>query len=137
SALPQLASAAAGNGAITFTPNTDGIVRLVPMMLNANGELVLSLVSELLRVSEGARNVIIHSESTGITQFDIGKLRVPTAADGQFWLYFTCTAPGRTISAWQVMANALPVVSLRGSLVVVGRSAQGLQDLRFSPFGGV
>jgi adenylate cyclase len=137
SALPQLASAAAGSGAITFIPNTDGIVRVVPMMVNANGELVLSLVSELLRVSEGARNVIIHSESTGITQFDIGKLRVPTAADGQFWIHFTRTAPGRTISAWQVMANALPKDSLRGSLVVVGTSAQGLQDLRFSPLGGV
>lgn len=137
SALPQLADAAAGNGAITFIPDADGIVRRVPLMVNANGELLLSLVSELLRVSEDARNVIIHSESTGINQFDIGKLRVPTSADGQFWIHFTRTAPGRTIPAWQVMTNALPKDSLRGSLVLVGTSAQGLQDLRFSPLGGV
>jgi adenylate cyclase len=43
----------------------------------------------------------------------------------------------RTIPAWKILAGEIPDAELRGKLLLVGTSAQGLMDLRFSPLGGV
>lgn len=136
-ALPVLANNAAGNGTITFIPDSDGIVRRVPMLVSARNTVLPSLVAESLRVSQTARNILVHGDASGISQIDIGKFHVPTAADGQFWIHFSRPAPNRTIPAWQVINGSVPADSLRGSMIVIGTSAQGLQDLRFSPLGGV
>jgi adenylate cyclase len=58
-ALPDLQRAAAGNGAITFVPDSDGVVRRVPMLLRLGEEPVPSLVAEALRVGQGATNYLI------------------------------------------------------------------------------
>jgi len=137
SALPVLANAAAGNGAITFRPDTDGIVRRIPLLLASEQTIVPSLVTETLRVSNGATNLVLHTDAAGAHQIDIGPLRIPTSADAQFWLHFSREAEGRTVPAWRVLTGDFSPDGLKGALVIVGASAQGLQDLRFSPLGGV
>jgi len=48
--LPLLQNAARGNGAINAVPDRDAVVRRVPMILQAGGELYPSLLAEALRV---------------------------------------------------------------------------------------
>lgn len=136
-ALPTLATAAAGNGAITFTPDADGIVRRVPLLVAVGNAVIPSLSAEVVRAAQSARSMIVHNQNTGIAQIDIGKFRIPTTADGQFWIHFTGPVAKRTISAWRILAGDFPANSLPNTLLMVGTSAQGLQDLRFSPLGGV
>lgn len=137
SALPLLAKAAAGNGAITFTPDADGVVRRVPLLVAAGHTVIPSFSAELIRVTERPKNIVVHTERSDIDQIDIGQFRIPTSADGQFWIHFTRHVAARTIPAWRVIADDFPANSFRNAIVVVGTSAQGLQDLRFSPLGGV
>lgn len=136
-ALEPLSAAAAGNGAMTFIPDVDGIVRRVPLMLQVGDAMLPSLAAEALRVAEGARTVLMHTGDDGIAAFAIGRHTVPVTANGEFWVHFTRPAAQRTVPAWQVLQGTAPAGALDKAIVLVGSSAQGLQDLRFSPLGGI
>lgn len=140
SPLPVLSAAAAGNGVLTFVPDGDGVVRRVPLLLRLGDTLVPSLVAEVLRVGQGAQNYLVRTSSTqgvGLAEVKIGQFTVPTTAAGEAWVHFSGPVRERTIPAWKILAGAVPDAELAGKLVLVGTSAQGLMDLRFSPLGGV
>lgn len=139
-ALPQLQDVAAGNGALTFVPDTDGVVRRVPLLLGLGDEIVPSLVAEALRVSQGIRNYTVTTSDeagAGLETVRIGALKIPTTAEGEMWVRFTQGGEARSIPAWKILAGEVPVETLRGQILLVGASAKGLLDLRFSPLGGV
>ena len=53
------------------------------------------------------------------------------------WVHYTAPVAERYIPAWKVFAGEVPGELLEGHLVLVGASAQGLMDLRFSPLGRI
>ncbi|NTV97053.1 MAG: CHASE2 domain-containing protein, partial [Thiobacillus sp.] len=139
-ALPILQDAAAGNGAITFVPDSDGVVRRVPLLLRLGDRAVPTLVAEALRVGQGAANLMVKTDGetgTGIQSVRIGAAEAATSADGQVWVHYTPHRPERYVPAWRVLAGTAPAEALNGHIVLVGTSAQGLMDLRFSPLGGL
>ena len=135
--LPALEQVASGNGAVTFVPDADGVVRRVPLVLQVGNKPVGTLSGESLRVALGARNVILKGASgaSGIVEVRIGKLVIPTNARGEMWVHYTPRVPERTVSAWKVMAGEIPQELLAGHIALIGSSAQGLMDLRFNPWG--
>ncbi|MEY4140004.1 MAG: hypothetical protein RLZZ371_2186 [Pseudomonadota bacterium] len=138
--LPLLSSAAAGNGVLTFVPDNDGVVRRVPMLVRLGDTLVPSLVAEVLRVGQGAQNYMLRTSETqgvGMTEVKIGQFSVPTTPAGEAWVHYTGPVKERTIPAWKILAGEIPDDQLQGQLLLVGTSAQGLMDLRFSPLGGI
>ncbi len=138
--LPLLSAAAAGNGVMTFVPDNDGVVRRVPLLLRLGDALVPSLAAEVLRVGQGAQNYMVRTSETpgvGMTEVKIGQFTVPTTSSGETWVHYTKPVKERTISAWKILAGEIPDADLKGNLILVGTSAQGLMDLRFSPLGGV
>lgn len=134
--LPQLEQAAAGTGALTFEPDTDGVVRKVPLLLALGEQVRPSLVAEALRVAQRAGMYRVRTGEAGVEQIDIGRVQIPTNRRGEFWVHFTEPQAARTIPVWQVLAGQAPQ-GLAGSIALIGTSAQGLQDLRFSPLGGI
>lgn len=111
-------------------------MRRVPLLV-ALGETVRpSLVAEALRLQQRARHYRVLSGAAGVERIDIGHLHIPTTAEGEVWVHFSRAYGERTVPAWQVLAGQAPAV-LAGSIAIVGTSAQGLQDLRFSPLGGI
>ena len=137
--LPMLQAAAAGVGAMNFLPDHDGIVRRVPLVLTDNGRPVPSLAAEMLRVSQGATNILLRGEGDGgdLAAVRIGALEIPVDARGEAWVHFAPVSRRQHIPAWRVMTGEYPKAQLAGSLVLIGTSAPGLLDTRFSPLGGV
>lgn len=135
--LPELEKAAKGNGALTFVPDGDGVVRRVPLVLQIAQQPIPTLVTEALRVAQGATNIILKSadHDSGLQEVRIGELAVPTTAEGELWVHYSNPVPERYVSAWKVFAGAVPPERLDGHIILVGSSAQGLMDLRFNPFG--
>jgi adenylate cyclase len=135
--LPALEYAAAGNGAMTFVPDGDGVVRRIPLVLRMGEAPVATLVGEALRVAQGARNVVLKSagHDSGLAEIRLGNLTVPTTPQGELWVHYRQPVAARHIPAWQVLAGQVPAEQLAGHIVLVGSSAQGLMDLRFSPLG--
>jgi len=141
--LAPLQRAATGNGALNFVPDADGVLRRVPLVLRFNDQPVPTFTTELLRVGQGERNVILTSEqvnpeeSRGMREVRIGNLSVPTTEKGEVWVHYASPYPARYISAWKLLAGLVPRAELEGNLLLVGTSAQGLMDLRFSPLGNI
>lgn len=137
-ALPALQQAAAGNGAITFVPDPDGVVRRVPMLLRLGDQAVPSLVAETLRVGQGATNYLVKTSpeaGAGLESVRVGGATVPTTEHGEVWVHYTEPVASRYLPAWQVFDGSAPQDALRDHIVLIGSSAQGLLDLRFSPLG--
>lgn len=139
-ALPALEAAAAGRGALAFVPDGDGVVRRLPLVLRSQGELIPSLVAEVLRVGQGETNHVLsisREEGVGIEAIRSGQVSAPTTANGEIWIHYSEPVPERYIPAWRVLAGEVDAASLAGNIVLVGASAKGLQDLRFNPLGRI
>lgn len=137
--LPDLQAAASGQGAMTFMPDGDGIVRRVPLLFNLQGRPVPSLAAEALRVAMGQDHYRIHAAEAGggVIDLQVGTRVLDTDQSGSLWVHYGRARPARSIPAWQVLEGRLADGALRHQIVLVGTSAQGLMDLRFSPLGGV
>lgn len=143
--LPELVAAAEGYGALSFIPDHDGVVRRVPLVLGLAGRPVPTLVSEALRVGFGEQTYVLRtagSDGAGLVELRVGPVSVPTTARGELWVHYSRPHPHRTVPAWQLLASVagdavLDAGPIDGHVVLIGSSAQGLMDLRFSPLGGV
>ncbi len=135
--LPALEAAAKGNGALTFVPDGDGVVRRVPLVFQIGTTPLATLVSESLRVAQNTQNIVLKSagQDSGLAEVRIGDVTIPTTPQGELWVHYTKPVPARYVPAWQVLAGQVPPERLDGHIVLVGSSAQGLMDLRFNPFG--
>lgn len=140
SSLPMLVTEAAGHGALTFISDADGVIRKAPMLLRHQDRLVPSLFAESLRVAQKADNYTLHSHQDGkggLIEVGIGHLRVPATQNGETWIHYTQPNNNRYIPAWRVLAGEINPSLLRDKILLIGASAQGLMDLRFSPLGNI
>jgi adenylate cyclase len=131
--VPAIEAAAAGRGLFSINPETDGIIRRVPVIMEAQGALVPSLTMEMLRVVSHAGAILVRVNEAGIQAVAIPGLEVPTDRNGQFWVHFNKHDPSRYVSAKDVLQGNVPADRLRGRLVLIGTSAIGLLDLKTTP----
>jgi len=152
--LPDLLGAAKGLGAINYAPDSDLIVRKVPLAFRVTlpeSALFPSLDAEALRVAQGASTILIKSSnasgqrafgaSTGVIEVKIGDVITATDADGAVRVRFAGHKPGRLLPACQVLAGKVDKSEIEGRIILIGTSAAGLKDLRSTPIdtsvGGV
>lgn len=140
--IPEIETAAAGNGSFNFIPDGDGVIRRVPLILKFGDEFYPTLALEALRVAQGDRNIAIvtdaqdgATEANGITSVRVGKRSIHTDRQGQVWVHYTRSLQERIIPAWKVLNDALPEKAFENKIVFIGPSSEGLKDLRFSPLG--
>ncbi len=137
--LPMLQVEAAGHGALSLLSDVDGIIRKMPLLLRHADSLVPSLVAETLRLAENTPNYTLKSraDGSGLAEMAIGQLRLSTSSGGEIWIHYSHADSRRYIPAWQVLAGQIDPDSLRDKILLIGTSAQGLMDIRYSPLGGV
>src|ERR1700722_15149840 len=87
--------AAAGRGLFSINPERDGIVRRVPLVMEAQGGLVPALSLEMLRVLSQTGAIIVHVDPAGdgVQSVAIRGLDVPTDERGQIFVHFNKSAP--------------------------------------------
>src|SRR5262249_44016337 len=86
--VPVLEGAAAGRGLFTIKVERDGIVRRVPMILQAQGALMPSLSLEMLRVITATPTILVKGDQAGIKTVGVRGLNIPTDKNGQLWVHF-------------------------------------------------
>ncbi len=131
--IAVLEKAALGRGLITILPESDGIIRRVPIVMKAQGRLVSSLTAELLRVATGANAILIKTNDAGISSVVLGGVEIPTDENGQLWIHFNAHNKARYVSAKDVLEGSVDQRKLAGKLVLVGTSAIGLFDIKSTP----
>ena len=131
--VPVIEQAAAGRGLFSIDPESDGIIRRVPVIMTAQGNLVPSLSMEMLRVVTGSSAILVRVDQAGVQSVAVPGLEVPTDRNGQFWVHFNHHDPERYVSAKDVLQGNAPPERLAGKLVLIGTSAIGLLDLKTTP----
>ena len=131
--VPAIEQAAAGRGLFSINPESDGIIRRVPVIMTAQGSLVPALSTELLRVVTGSSAILVRVDQAGVEAVAVPGLEVPTDRNGQFWVHFNHHDPERYVSAKDVLQGNVPPDRLAGKLVLIGTSAIGLLDLKTTP----
>src|ERR1700682_2855326 len=128
-----LEKAAAGRGLFTIKTERDGIVRRVPMMMQAQGATMPSLSFEVLRVATGTDTIFIKSEKAGIKSIAVKGFEVPTDRNGQLWVHFAHHDPSIYVSAVDVLEGHVAPAIIARKLVLIGTSAVGLNDIKTTP----
>ncbi len=128
--LPELEAGAKGNGALSWFPERDQVVRRMPVAIRIGDQMFPTLFAELLRVGQGAQAYKVRSAQDGaaVEEVQIGRAVVPTDADGALVLYFARRESIRTIPAWKVIAGDFAPEEFEGRIAIVGTSAAGLLD---------
>jgi adenylate cyclase len=141
--LTELDQAAAGRGVFSLKPDSDNILRQIPTLVTVEQQIYPALVIELIRVALGAPSIAVRSDESGVKDIVIKNsqtkqnLIIPTNRDGSLWVRYQQRDPNLYVSAADVLAGTVPAEKLRNSIVFVGTSAAGLEDIAATPFGPV
>jgi len=135
--VPQLEQAASGRGLFTIRAERDGIVRRVPIVMQAQGTVMPSLTLEMLRVASGSNTVLIRSDQAGVQSAAVPGFVIPTDRNGQLWIHFAPHDKARYVSAGDVLEGKVPADRVARRLVLVGTSAVGLLDSKTTPIDPV
>jgi adenylate cyclase len=130
-----LEDAAAGRGLFTIVPERDGIVRRVPMIMDAQGVRMPSLSFEILRILGGSGTIMIKADPSGIDSVILQglRLKVPTDYLARFWIHYARRDPSIYVSAVDVLDGRVPAEMIAKRLVLIGTSATGMNDIKTTP----
>jgi adenylate cyclase len=135
--IKGLEAVAAGRGLFTIEAERDGIIRRVPMVMEAQGNVLPSLTFEMLRVGTGSSTILIRMDRAGIKGVAVPGLEVPTDARGKLWVYFSKHDQERYVSAVDVLEGHFAADRFAQRLVLIGTSATGLLDIKTTPIDRV
>jgi adenylate cyclase len=131
--VPIIEKAAAGRGLFSIKTERDGLIRRVPMIMRAQGNIMPSLSLEILRVVTGTPTLLVRTDKTGIRAIRLKGVEIPTDKNGQLWVHYARRDPSIYVSAADVLDNTVPPSKFAGKLVLIGTSAAGLNDLKTTP----
>ncbi|MCR4283611.1 MAG: adenylate/guanylate cyclase domain-containing protein [Bauldia sp.] len=141
--LPELDEAAPGIGSINWIPDRDQVIRRLPLVYRIGDQYVPTLVTEALRVAQGAGTYVLKAsnasgetafgQETGLNHIRVGAIEIPTDANGGIWLQFRPSNRAAYIPAWKVLSGENDPDEIAGNIILVGTSAPGLMDLRATP----
>jgi adenylate cyclase len=135
--IDLLEKAAMGRGLFTISQERDGLVRRVPVMMQAQGMVMPSLSFEMLRAITGTDTILIKSDRAGIKSIRVGSLEIPTDSEGRIWVHFAKRDPSIYVSASDVLDGTVQPGMIARHLVLIGTSAVGLLDTKTTPLDAV
>jgi serine phosphatase RsbU (regulator of sigma subunit)/CHASE2 domain-containing sensor protein len=132
--IDELDRKAAGWGLIS-AESSRGVIRRMPTVASINGTLLPSLAVEMLRVAQQAPSLRLAVAGREVRTLTVGRLTVPTEADGAVRVYFSPHLAQRFVSAVDVLDGQVRESELRGQLVLIGLTGVALQEYQNTPIG--
>lgn len=143
--IPILQNAAKGAGFINSYPDTDGILRRAPLLIEYKNGIYASLALEtVLTYLDVKAKLVTHSYNgkLRLEGIQIGANTIPTDERGAALIPFigkSYTFP--YFSAIDALENKIPKEKLAGKIILIGTTATGLGDLQptaiQTPYPGV
>jgi len=136
--LKIFSEATAGSGFFNVSPDSDGILRRVPLVIEHKGKLYPSLALTTLMKAWGVNDVLLKTDGRDVDSLYLNQTTIPLASKGSLLIRFR--GKGKTfdyVSAADILSDRIPEGKIRGKIVVVGTSASGLKELKSTPFDPV
>lgn len=123
------------SGSFNMFPDSDGVVRHVPMIFSYDDMIYPSISLEIIRVASGLDMVDIVYDDRGVESIFLGDLQIPTDGHGQLFVNFVGKKNSyKYISALDIYHNRVSKEEIEGKIALLGTSAAGMLDLRATPF---
>jgi len=121
--IQPIADTLAGIGMVSTVPEVDGVVRRMPLFVRVGEKVIYpSLPMEILRVLVGSKSAQIKTEAAGISKVRVrGFPIVETDPHARIWIDYSTEIPRN--------------VDVKGKVVIVGLTAEGLTQTVPTPFG--
>ena len=127
--VPALQGVAAGVGVTSTLPESDGVVRRVPLLATSAGEYYPAFALEMLRVAAGDPSYQAKVNQTGVEALRIPSFEtIKTDEYGRVFIN-----PNYQFQSVEIGKNPLP--DLTGKIVVLGVTAAGLSNPVATPAG--
>lgn len=129
----EIDTAAAGHGYLNATVDADGVVRLVPTLVQIRGAVAPTFAVDILRLAAKEQWYNVYGTRAGVRGIAVGPWRIPTEADGRFRPYFSPANPQRRLSARAVLEGTTGTRTLHSQIALIGVTGLGLVDAAATP----
>ena len=132
--LPELTEAAGAQGFLNAAPDSDGILRRVPLLVRFGEGTYPSLGLATVAAMTGTRDVALRSENANTSTLTLDGHRI--ALDGKSNLLVRYRGKKHTfryVSAADVMQNRVVPGTFKDTLVMVGTTALGTREVVATP----
>ncbi len=136
--IPIIQNASRTSGFINVWPDSDGVIRSVPLAVTYNSKVYPSLALELVRMVSQEKSITVNYDELGVTSISLAELDIPTDIQGQIAVNYR--GPSSTfdyISAADIIKEDFDPADIKNKIVLIGTSAAGLLDLRSMPFDSI
>ena len=126
--IPLLGDNVDGVGVVNTTPEIDGVVRRLPLLMRVGEEVYPSVALEVIRVAVGDPSYQVKASEGGVIALRVPKFKtVKTDQYARIWLRWN--KQFKTISITDDFA------SVAGKTVIIGNTAQGISTIIATPNG--
>ncbi|HOP48639.1 MAG TPA: CHASE2 domain-containing protein [Desulfobacteraceae bacterium] len=133
--LKVLSERVDASGFCNFSPDPDGMLRRLPLLIGYGGEFYASLALATVLKLQGNDNLLLKKTGKSLQSISYSGTTIPVDAHSRLLIKFR--GPKRSyeyISAADIMANRVSSEQLEGRIAFVGSSAAGLRELHTTPF---
>jgi len=135
--LDILASSALANGYFNLYPDFDGTIRWAPLIIEYQGNYYPSLDIQVIKHYWDLRrdSILVQMGDRGVESLLIEGIPIPVDARGHLLINYR--GPHDTFAHYSVsdiLARRIPAETFRDKIVLVGTTAVGIYDLRYTPY---
>ena len=128
----SVGSNAAGVGVLNTSPEIDGVVRRMPLLMKIGNDVYPSIAIEVIRTATGDPSYQVKADAGGIIAMRVpGFATINTDANARIWLTWNKEYP--TVSLAEAGPGAFE--ELKGKTVIIAMTAEGLGGVIATPNG--
>ena len=130
--IPIIGDNAAGVGTTNVSPEIDGVVRRMPLLMKIGNDVYPNIAIEVIRVAVGDPSYQVKADAAGIIAMRVpGFATINTDQHARIWLTWNKSYP--EVSLADLDTNE---ISLEGKTIIIGVKAEGLGGVIATPTGG-
>lgn len=133
--LRMLSQAVASSGFFNVSPDPDGILRRVPLIIEHKGRFYPSLSLATLMRALNMNEVFLKTGNGGEEFLYLNQTAIPLTSKGNMLIRFR--GKGKTFdyfSASDILSDRVPKEKIQGKILFVGTSASGMREFKSTPF---
>jgi adenylate cyclase len=126
--IPLLGDNVDGVGVVNTTPEIDGVVRRLPLLMRVGDEVYPSVALEVIRVAVGDPSYQVKASEGGVIALRVPKFKtVKTDQYARIWL--------RWNKQFETISITDDFTSVAGKTVIIGNTAEGISTIIATPNG--
>ena len=126
--IPLLGDNVDGVGVVNTTPEIDGVVRRLPLLMRVGDEVYPSVALEVIRVAVGDPSYQVKAGEGGVIALRVPKFKtIKTDQHARIWL--------RWNKEFETISITDDLSSVAGKTVIIGNTAEGISTIIATPNG--